>query len=160
MKKIFWVLAVLFAIPFFSHAQDTTRQRINQRTPIQQRDRIHQQDHFLFLDGKVYRVQNGVRTEVRDRLQLQNCVINPDGSYQIRNQDKLQLRNGECLDPSGNRYASQQMFNRNKMMTQQQINRSHQQAAKQQQRANRQQQTNPPRNNPPGRAGNNRRGNN
>lgn len=143
MKNYAWILAFVLVVPFITLAQDTTRQRINQTTPIQKRDRIHQQDHYLYLDGKMYRVQNGVRTEMKEKMQLQNGVIHPDGSYQLQNSDKMQLRNGECLDPMGNRYASLQQFNRNKVMTQQQINRS-------------QRMNNPPRMNNQGRMMNNR----
>jgi hypothetical protein len=48
-------------------------------------------------------------------------VINPDGSYQLKNAERLQLHNGEYLDLDGNRYQNQRMFGKRQMMTQRQM---------------------------------------
>jgi hypothetical protein len=36
--------------------------------------------------------------------------VNPDGTYKFRNELKVKLKEGECLDPDGNKYASQAQF--------------------------------------------------
>lgn len=113
MKTILFIL--LSGAVFFStqplRAQDTMR------TMMQKRDRIHQEDHFMFQNGKLYRMQNGVSTEVKNQLRLQSgLVVNPDGSFQIRDQERQQLRNGQCLDMNGNVYQNQRMYNQRHMM--------------------------------------------
>lgn len=124
MKKIFLMFLSLFIIMSVSNSQDTLRQRDRDRAPIQKRDRIHQEDHLLLLDGKLYSVKQGIRTQVQNQVKLQNGTeVNSDGSYKLRNQESYQLRNGECLDMSGNRYLNQNRFNQRRMMTQQQMNR-------------------------------------
>lgn len=118
MKKLVILFGSLFLMMFVVKAQDTTRQKDQLKTQIQKRDRIHQEEHLQFLDGKLYRYQNGVRTQVQSQVQLQNGgYINPDGSYQLKNQERMQLHSGECLDLDGNRYQNQKMFNQKHMMT-------------------------------------------
>ena len=106
-------------------AQDTTPIRktdkdktvARDKTQVQKMDRIHQEDHFMFMDGKMYQVKQGVRSEVKTQLRLQNgMVVDPDGHYQIKDRERLQLRDGECLDLSGNRYQNQMMFNKQHQM--------------------------------------------
>lgn len=119
MKKIVILLALIFVATLVTNAQDTIRQRDQTKTKIQKRDRIHQEEHLQFMDGKLYRYQNGVRSQVQSQVQLKNGgSINPDGSYQLKNQERMQLRNGECLDMEGNRYQNQNMFNHRHMMMQ------------------------------------------
>lgn len=120
MKKlVFLVLSFTLATGFIL-AQDTTRQKLQ----VQKRDRIHQQDHFMFQDGQMYQVQQGQRSRVQNQVRLQNgTVCNPDGTCQLQNQNTFRMRNGECMDMAGNRYMNQRKFNRNKMMTQQQMER-------------------------------------
>jgi hypothetical protein len=124
MKKMFLMFLSLIILAVSAKSQDTLRQRDRDRAPIQQRDRIHQEDHLMLLDGKLYSVNQGKRTLVQDPVTLSNgTVVNPNGSYQLRNNERLQLRNGECLDMSGNRYLNQNRFNQRRMMTQQEMNR-------------------------------------
>jgi hypothetical protein len=124
MKKMFLMFLSLITLAVSAKSQDTLRQRDRDRAPIQQRDRIHQEDHLMLLDGKLYSVNQGKRTLVQDAVTLSNgTVVNPNGSYQLRNNERLQLRNGECLDMAGNRYLNQNRFNQRRMMNQQEINR-------------------------------------
>jgi len=75
------------------------------------------QEHFLSMNGNIYQVQNQDRFQLRDQMRLQNgMILNPDGTYQIRNQKQERLRDGECLDPDGNKYQNQQEFH-NQMQT-------------------------------------------
>lgn len=127
MKKVFWMLASLFLFLSGATAQDSLRQRARDKSGIQKRDRIHQEDHLLFQDGKLYRVQQGVRTQVQEQVRLQNGgVVYPDGTYQLKDRQRQQLRSGECLDMSGNRYLNQNRFNQRRMISQGAIDRMRQ----------------------------------
>ena len=143
MKKLFFMMISLLLIGAAANAQDTTPQRDQTKSQTQKRDRIHQEEHLMYMDGKLYRWQNGERVQVQSQVQLRNGgVANPDGTYQLQNQERMQLRNGECLDMDGNRYKSQKRFNKHRMMTHQQIQQSHQRAMHQQQRGMQKQQGN------------------
>lgn len=122
MKHTIWIVATLFLFLYEVTAQDTSRQQV--QTSLQRRARIHQEEHLLFQEGKLYRMQQGVRTQVKEAVRLKNGgVVNPDGLYQLKDQQRQQLRNGECIDMNGNRYQSQRMFNQRRMMTPQQMNK-------------------------------------
>jgi hypothetical protein len=76
-------------------------------------------EHLMLLNGKLYKMQYGVRTQVGNQFQLRNGgIANPDGSYQLKNAALMQLHNGECLDLNGNLYQNQNMFGRRQMMGQ------------------------------------------
>ncbi|MGV3528357.1 MAG: DUF6799 domain-containing protein [Flavisolibacter sp.] len=135
MKKFLFMLTSLLFMIVVANAQDTLRDRDQTKKQAPIRDRIHQEDHLMLLDGKLYLVEDGDRTLVQSQLKLRNGgVANPDGSYQLQNQDRMQLRNGECLDMDGNRYQSQQRYNQRHMMTQREIQRSQDKVMKQQQK--------------------------
>lgn len=99
---------------------------------IQIKDRIHQEDHLMLHDGSCLLVNAGVSTRLTTPLKLTNgTTVNPDGSYQLQNQQKLQLRDGECLDMNGARYLNQAKFNKRVMMTNKQIEKVRTNAANQ-----------------------------
>ena len=108
MKKIIVMLVSLFLVTgSVVQAQGQDRDRIKKR------DHIHQEDHLRLLDGKLYQYKQGIQSEVKEQMRLNNgTVVNTDGSYQLQNQERYQLRNGECLDMTGNRYLNQNRFNR------------------------------------------------
>jgi hypothetical protein len=69
------------------------------------------QEHFLYENGQMFVVQNQERAQLRQRETLQNgTVINPDGTFQLRNQAQARLNNGECLYPLANRYQNQEQY--------------------------------------------------
>jgi hypothetical protein len=115
MKKLVVVFASLFLMAgstIFAQDQDRTKTQ----------DRIHQEDHLRLQDGKLYLVNKGVQNQVKEQVKLSNgVVVNPDGTYQLQNQQKYQLRDGECMDMNGNRYLNQNRFNRREMMTNKQM---------------------------------------
>jgi len=115
MKKMFFMLVSLLIVTGTAvMAQDQTRKQ----------DRIHQEDHLRLQDGSCYLVKEGVQTKLQTQLKLNNgTLVNPDGSYQLQNQQRYQLRDGECLDMDGNRYMNQNKFNKRVMMTNKQIER-------------------------------------
>lgn len=122
MKKTIMMLVSVFLLTgtiILAQDQDRDRDRIKKQ------DRIHQEDHLMLQDGKLYQFKQGVQTQVQSQIRLNNgIVVNPDGSYQMQNQQRHQLRDGECLDMNGDRYLNQNKFNNRKMMTNRQIERS------------------------------------
>lgn len=122
MKKIALLFSALFMLAEISNAQDTTRKKVQTQSQAQKHDRIHQENHLMFMDGKLYQVQNGVRSQVKSKVNLRDGgFVNPDGSYQLKSNERFQLHDGECLDQDGNLYRSQKMFNQRQMMTQQEM---------------------------------------
>lgn len=43
-------------------------------------------------------------------------MVDPDGSYAFKNQERLRMSNGECMDMEGRIYKNQNMFNQRRMM--------------------------------------------
>jgi hypothetical protein len=116
MKSMFFMLVSLFLVSGIA---------VNAQDKIQKKDRIHQEDHLLLQDGSCLLVSNGVNTKIQAPLKLNNgAMVNPDGSYQMPDRKKDQLRNGECLDMNGSRYLSQDKFNKRVVMTNKQIDRT------------------------------------
>lgn len=120
MKRLIIMLVSLFLVAgTVVNAQDQDKDQIRKQ------DRIHQEDHLMLKDGSCLLVKQGVPTKIQTQLKLNNgIVVNPDGSYQLQNQQKYQLRDGECLDMNGNRYLNQNRYNNRQMMTIRQIERS------------------------------------
>lgn len=118
MKKVMSLTLSILLTGLTLSAQDQDRDRIRQR------DRIYQEDHLRLLDGKLYLYKQGTPSQVQAQIKLNNgAVVNPDGSYQLLNQQRHQLRNGECMDYDGNRYLNQNRFNRRNSMSYKQMDR-------------------------------------
>ena len=65
----------------------------------------------MMQNGQVFRIQNQERNQLREQMTLPNgTVVNPDGTVQSRDRKQFQLRDGECLDMEGRRYATQERF--------------------------------------------------
>lgn len=98
--RIFWLF--LFGVAgYMAAAQD------------QQRDRLRFNDHYRLQDGKMLQIKDGQQTTVTSPQTLNNgAVVNPDGTVRTRTQRQFRLRDGECLDVDGNRYASQERMQR------------------------------------------------
>lgn len=96
------------------------------RNYMRQRLQANAQEHFLFQNGKMFRVQNTQQNQLNERLNLQSgLVVNPDGSFLNKTKDRIQLRNGECIDPDGNLYASQVQLRDQAMIRLQAMNQEH-----------------------------------
>ena len=122
MKQFVVLITALFLLTNVSNAQDTIPKNVQPKTPMQKRDRIHQEDHLMFIDGKLFRIESGAKTEVTGKVKLRDgSVVNPDGSYQLKTNERFQLHEGECLDLDGHLYQSQGMFNQRQRMSQQQM---------------------------------------
>lgn len=118
MKKMLSVLlSLLFLAGTTVIAQDQDQIRL--------KDRIHQEDHLMLKDGSCLLVQDGVPSAIQSQMRLNNgTIVNPDGSYQLQNQQRYQLKNGEYMDMDGNRYLNQNKFNNRVQMTNRQIERA------------------------------------
>ncbi len=69
------------------------------------------QEHFVYQDGALYRVQNQERQRVNEQLRLRDgTTVQTDGTIRKRDQVQTRLRSGECIDPDGNQYGSQEQF--------------------------------------------------
>ncbi len=56
-------------------------------------------------------MKNQIKVQVQERWSLNNgIVVNPDGTYELRNQKRERLQNGEYLDWEGKRYENQERF--------------------------------------------------
>ena len=121
MKKMMMILLAIVLAGGICFAQDQTQQK----DKIQKRDRIHREDHLLYQNGQLYQFRNGERSLLQKQVQLKNgAVCNPDGTCQLKDKTQIRLRNGECVDMTGNRYLNQNKFNQNKFMRPNQMNRS------------------------------------
>jgi hypothetical protein len=97
--------------------------KAQQQDQVQNQDRIRQEDHYRYYDGQLFQYRNGVQSRVMDQQRLNNGIIlNPDGSYQLQNQEKYQLRKGECLDKNGLVYKNQNRFNKGRSISSTKIN--------------------------------------
>jgi hypothetical protein len=58
-----------------------------------------------------------------EQQKLNNGItLNPDGSYQLQNQNRYQLRQGECIDKNGLVYKNQNRFNKGRSISSTKIN--------------------------------------
>lgn len=96
------------------------------RNQLQFREQASKQLHYLFQDGKVYRVQDQERNQVRERIRLhENATLNTDGKYKLKNQNRIRLREGECLDQDGNHFANQAEFRNHEQLRLQAMTQEH-----------------------------------
>ena len=73
-------------------------------------------EHLLMKDGKMYHNMNGKEMMMQNQMTLHNgTVMQPGGSYQLKNGQQRQLHNGHCMDMNGKKYQSHQMFQKNMM---------------------------------------------
>lgn len=61
MKNLITVMISFIMITGTVYAQDTSLKIDQTRSGIQKRDRIHQEEHLYFQDGKLYQMRKGVK---------------------------------------------------------------------------------------------------
>jgi hypothetical protein len=84
----------------------------------QVRERNEHRVQYSMIEGKVYRIQHEAQLRLQAPVKLANgATVSPDGSYQLENQARVQLREGECLDAVGERFRNMYQM-RKKMMKQ------------------------------------------
>lgn len=98
------------------------RQENKGLSPEQMRERNQNRTQFQAIDGEVYQIRNQEQNRLQNELALNNGTrVNPDGTYQTRDQKQLRLRDGECLNMEGQKF--QNMLQQRKMVMQKDLNR-------------------------------------
>lgn len=129
MKKILTIISALTILTGSLQAQDTLRKRDPLKTQTQKQSRMYTEDHFMFQNGKLYQMKQGVRTEIQNQVKLSDgTLINPDGTYEKEGR-QLRLGEGECIDMNGNHYKSRMMFNKRRPMDQQTMQKNRRKAS-------------------------------
>ena len=86
-------------------------------TQDQVRERNQNRIHYTLVDGEMYLVRNQSQHRLEESLDLGNgVVVNPDGSFQNRDQKILQLKEGQCLNTDGQMFSN--MYQYRKMILQ------------------------------------------
>jgi hypothetical protein len=108
MKKSFYLLSyLLLGFTITTFAQDQTKTQDQLKT----QDRIKLHEHLLYKDGILYQVKDQKQTKVQAQIKLKNgTTIEPDGMVRKKNGDRLQLKNGECMDMNGGYYKTEAKF--------------------------------------------------
>jgi hypothetical protein len=108
MKKSFYLLAYLllgFTISVFAQDQEKKQDQLKTQ------DRIKLHEHLLYKDGILYQVKDQKQTRVQAQIKLKNgTTIEPDGVVRKKNGNRLQLKNGECMDMKGEHYKTEAKF--------------------------------------------------
>ena len=105
MKKLLFVPMLLIIMTGTIVAQS---QQEEQKT---QQNAIGKNEHLLMKEGKMLHIMDGKEMQMQNQMTLKNgTMINPDGSFQLKNGKQFRLNNGQCMDMSGKRYRSQEMF--------------------------------------------------
>lgn len=104
MKKIMIVCVLTLLTNIVLVAQESQQNRVR----TQERNQVQAEGYLLFRDGQLLRVRNQEQTRLQEQLRLENgTLVNPDGTYQLRNGKQKRLRAGECLSMEGRKYRSQ-----------------------------------------------------
>jgi hypothetical protein len=86
-------------------------------TQDQIRERNQNRVQYTLVDGDMYVVRNQTQQRLQESLDLGNgVVVDPDGSFQTRDQKRLQLKDGECLNADGQMFSN--MYQYRKMIIQ------------------------------------------
>ncbi|NNL00664.1 MAG: hypothetical protein HKP39_00170, partial [Eudoraea sp.] len=86
-------------------------------TQDQIRERNQNRVQYSLVDGEMYLVRNQSQHRLEESLDLGNgVVVNPDGSFQTRDQKRLQLKDGQCLNTDGQMFSN--MYQYRKMILQ------------------------------------------
>ncbi|MGB5430533.1 DUF6799 domain-containing protein [Eudoraea sp.] len=89
-------------------------------TQDQIRERNQNRVQYTLVDGDMYVVRNQTQQRLNESLDLGNgVVVNPDGSFQTRDQKRLQLHDGQCLNTDGQMFSN--MYQYRKMIIQKNI---------------------------------------
>jgi len=107
MKKILLISLVLTMLTGTIMAQTGQVEQKMQQNVIEDRG------YLLMENGKVLLImdETGMGIKMENDMTLKNgTIIKPDGSYQLQNDIKLQLQNGQVMDANGAAYKSERKF--------------------------------------------------
>ena len=86
-------------------------------TQDQIRERNQNRVQYTLVEGDMYVVRNQTQQRLQESLDLGNgVVVNPDGSFLTRDQKRLQLHDGQCLNTDGQTFSN--MYQYRKMIIQ------------------------------------------
>ena len=64
--------------------------------------------HYVSMDGDMLQVRNQSQERLQTSMTLNNgTVVNPDGTYQVRDRQQLRLQDGECINMDGELFQNQ-----------------------------------------------------
>lgn len=87
----------------------------------QVRERNQNRWQYTLVEGDVYPVRTEAQMRLNDPMEMANGVTAyPDGTYQVQNQQRLRLKDGECLDGSGELFRNMYQM-RKRMIHQKQV---------------------------------------
>jgi hypothetical protein len=103
---------------------------------VNAQERDQDQVRYMLIDGELIRIRDKDQSLIQNKLMIKDgTTLNADGSYITKDQIKMRLHNGECLDMDGNKYQNEFEYNKRlreeyKNLSQNQIqersqNRSH-----------------------------------
>ncbi|NNK19427.1 MAG: hypothetical protein HKP49_09770 [Maribacter sp.] len=76
-------------------------------------DRIQDQDRtkLVMVNGEMLELQDRAQLRLKEKQTLADgTIVHPDGTYQIRNGERLRLQEGECLDGDGIKYRNEYQY--------------------------------------------------
>lgn len=85
--------------------------------PQQVRERNQNRVQYAFMDGNLYQIRNQEQHRLETAMRLENgATAFPDGSYQLQNQNRIRLENGQCISIQGDMFRN--MYQMRKQMMQ------------------------------------------
>ncbi|HEX8041461.1 MAG TPA: DUF6799 domain-containing protein [Chryseosolibacter sp.] len=113
MKRTIYLALLL--IGYSLRAQDLT----------QLRDRDQIREYLKFEDKDLLPFRDQDRIHLTEITLLDGTVVNADGTHRTADGDRLRLRDGECMDLDGNKYASEEQFRQQLQYRLQTMNQLH-----------------------------------
>lgn len=85
-------------------------------TQDQIRERNQNRVYYTMVDGEMFLVRNQSQRRLEESLDLGNgVVVNPDGSFQTRDQKRLRLHDGQCLNEDGQMFSNMYQYRKMKL---------------------------------------------
>lgn len=79
------------------------------------RERNQNRFQVMVIDGEAYQIRNEYQIKIQNQFDVgDGTVVHPDGTYQNRNQQQLQLKEGECINMDGAKFMN--MYQNRKMI--------------------------------------------
>jgi hypothetical protein len=86
-------------------------------TENQIRERNQNRFEVMAIDGEAFQIRNEFQHQIENQFNAGNGItVNPDGTYQIRNQQQLRLKEGEGINMDGTKFMN--MYQHRKMIMQ------------------------------------------
>jgi ferredoxin-like protein FixX len=74
-------------------------------------DQDRDRDRLMMVDGDVLQIRDRDQIRLQAPIRLNDgTLVNPNGSYTTRNNNRLRLKDGECLDNDGVKYRNEYQY--------------------------------------------------